>query len=118
MTKYESTIVFDGSLPDEIIAKEQQAIEAYLNEHCSFESVDVWGKKPLAYEIKKKKSGLYCQFVFGCDGDATTLVNDLVRHNKHVLRAMTVIKEDAKIFVTKSLDDNASADYASEEGDE
>ena len=65
---YESVVVFDGSLPDETLTKEQEKIEKFLQKNAEFDKTNVWGKKNLAYEIKKKKTGYYCLFLFTGDG--------------------------------------------------
>ena len=59
MTRYETVLVFDGSLPEETIAKEQQAAEELIKDKGALVSVDTWGKKELAYEISKKRTGFY-----------------------------------------------------------
>ncbi len=105
MTKYETTVVFDGALPEETVAKEQQAIENYLKENAAFEKVEVWGKKPLAYEINKRKSGVFSLFTFNYEGDATELISSLLRYNDNILRTMTVIFEDKKIVISKPVEE-------------
>lgn len=114
MTKYETTVVFDGSLPEETIAKEQQKLEAFITEKCELDSVDVWGKKPLAYEIRKRKTGFYCMFTYTFAGDATSLINDEVRYNSHVLRNMTVIHDDVQFIIKKTEEKPAATEEATE----
>jgi small subunit ribosomal protein S6 len=62
-------IVFDGTLPDDVLQKEQQQIEEFLKSNATFEKTDVWGKRNLAYQIRKKKTGYYCMFLFEGDGE-------------------------------------------------
>jgi small subunit ribosomal protein S6 len=85
-------IVFDGALPDETLQKEQKQIEEFLAQNASFEKTDVWGKRPLAYTIKKKKLGYYCLFLFEGEG---TIVNAIERHiklNEAILRHQTIVR--------------------------
>ncbi len=91
MTKYETTLVFDGSLPEETIAKEQQAIEALVKEKGALISVDTWGKKELAYEINKKRTGFYSLLTYEYEGDANELIAGTFRYNENVIRHMTVV---------------------------
>ena len=89
---YESMIVFDGTLPDETLQKEQAQIEEFLKQNASFEKTDVWGKRSLAYSINKKKIGYYCLFLYEGEG---TIVNALEYHiklNEQILRHQTVVR--------------------------
>lgn len=89
---YESMIVFDGTLPDDVIQKEQKQIEELLKQNSQFERTDVWGKRSLAYTIKKKKSGYYCLFLFEGEGSAITALDKYIKLNTNVLRYMTVVR--------------------------
>jgi small subunit ribosomal protein S6 len=85
-------IVFDGTLPDETLQKEQAQIEEFLKKNASFEKTDVWGKRSLAYPIGKKKIGFYCLFLYEGEG---TIVNALEHHvklNEQILRHQTVVR--------------------------
>jgi small subunit ribosomal protein S6 len=85
-------IIFDGTLPDDTLQKEQAQIEAFLTKNASFEKTDVWGKRTLAYTISKKKIGYYCLFLYEGEG---TIVNALEHHiklNEQVLRHQTVVR--------------------------
>ncbi|MGM0443241.1 MAG: 30S ribosomal protein S6 [Fibrobacterota bacterium] len=119
MNKYETVVVFDGSLPEETIAKEQQAIENAIKESCKLDSVDIWGKKTLAYPIREKKSGFYCLFTYEYDGDANAFISNKVRYNDTVLRSMTVLSEDGPINPRRNDEkDGDSSDDAQKKGDE
>lgn len=101
MKKYETVVVFDGSLPEETTAKEQQKVEELIKSNGLLVDIDIWGKKNLAYEIKKKKTGFYSLFLFEYAGDAATLMNDFFRFNENVLRHITLLREDAVIVAPK-----------------
>ena len=90
---YEAVIIFDGSLPDETIAKEQEKIESFLKENTEFEKTDVWGKKNLAYEINKKKSGYYCAFIFKGEGEICDTLKKSIKLNQNILRHLSVLYE-------------------------
>jgi len=90
---YESVVIFDGSLPDETLTKEQEKIEKFLQANAEFDRTDVWGKKNLAYEIKKKKSGYYCLFLFKGDGEVCDKLHKSYKLNQKILRHMTVLYE-------------------------
>lgn len=89
---YESMIVFDGTLPDDVIQKEQKQIEELLKQCSQFEKTDVWGKRQLAYTIKKKKTGCYCLFLYEGEGDAVVALDKAIKLNTNVLRYLTVVR--------------------------
>jgi len=104
MQKYESVVVFDGSLPAEAIAKEQLKLEELIKENGSLEKIDIWGKKELAYTIDKKKTGFYIFFQYEFSGDANELISGSVRYNEKVLRSMTVLHTGEPFIAKKTVD--------------
>ncbi len=91
---YEAVIVFDGSLPDETLVAEQEKIESFLKKNAAFEKTEVWGKKTMAYEINKKKSGHYCAFIFNGEGDTCDALKKSIKLNQNVLRHLSVLYEE------------------------
>ena len=57
---YEVMVILDPDLEERTVAP---SLDAYLNvvrqDGGTVESVDVWGKRRLAYEINKKNEGIY-----------------------------------------------------------
>jgi small subunit ribosomal protein S6 len=85
-------VVFDGSLPDDVIQKEQKQIEELLKQNASFEKTDVWGKRVLAYTIRKKKTGVFCLFIFEGEGSAVIALDKYIKLNTNILRHLTVVR--------------------------
>jgi small subunit ribosomal protein S6 len=90
---YESVIVFDGTLPDDILLKEQTQIEEFLKQNATVEKVDVWGKRSLAYLIRKKKLGYYCLYQYEGEGAVTGALERHIKLNERVLRHLTVVRD-------------------------
>jgi small subunit ribosomal protein S6 len=91
--KYESAVIFDGSLPDDAIAQEQEKVERFIQKNAEFEKTEVWGKRKLAYDINRKKTGYYCFFIFKAEGNMADKLNKLYKLNSKILRTMTVLYE-------------------------
>lgn len=89
---YETMIVFDGTLSDDVLQKEQKQIEEFISKVAKLERVDVWGKRSLTYTIKKKKTGYYCLFFYEGQGDIATAIDKHVKLNESILRFMTVVR--------------------------
>ncbi len=90
---YEAVIVFDGTLSDEVLQKEQAQIEEFLKQNSAFEKTDVWGKRALAYAINKKKSGYYCLFLFEAEGGVPAALEHHMKLNEKVLRHLIVVRD-------------------------
>ena len=57
-------------------------------------SIDLWGKKKLAYIIDKQKYGTYVQFQFKGEGNCTSSFGMDLEHNPNILSYLTtLIKE-------------------------
>jgi len=60
MRNYELMVILDPDLEERTV---QPSLETYLNlvtqDGGSVESVDVWGRRRLAYEVDKKTEGIY-----------------------------------------------------------
>lgn len=91
---YETMVVFDGTLPDEVLKKEQEKIEKFLKERTTFERTDLWGKMALAYEINRKKTGNYCLFLYKGDGDIATQFDHEFKLDTAILRHLTVVRNE------------------------
>ncbi len=102
--KYETVVIFDGSLPDDAVEEEHRKVEEFLTENTDFEKTDVWGKKNLAYEIDKKKTGNYYLYLYEAEGNISELLNKRFKLNRKILRQMTVLHERVPEIKTKAIE--------------
>ena len=73
MRPYETMIVFDTSVDAQTIQIAlDRALETIRTNGGSPGTIDRWGKRPLAYEINKRKEGYYVLVEF--TGEPTTVV--------------------------------------------
>jgi small subunit ribosomal protein S6 len=60
MRRYEVMVILDPELEERTV---EPSLDTYLNivrkEGGSVEKVDIWGRRKLAYDIKKKAEGIY-----------------------------------------------------------
>ena len=89
---YETVIVFDGTQSDDVLHKEQAQIEEFLKQNASFEKTNVWGKRSIAYPIKKKRLGYYCLFLYEGEGEVVSALERQIKLNERVLRHLTVVR--------------------------
>ena len=64
MNKYESIIIVNSNLNEEEIKKVETSITDLIKENGILEKVENWGKKKLAYPVKKHQYGIYMDFKF------------------------------------------------------
>ncbi len=88
---YETTIIIDPQLDqtkiEELVNKIQKMV---TDEGGSIRKVDHWGKKRMAYEIKKKQYGYYVYFLYESNGKALPQLEKEFRLNEFIIRDLTV----------------------------
>ena len=94
MNKYELALVITPTIDDEArnaeIAKVQELIERFGGK---IEKVDDWGKRRLAYEIKKLNEGFYSFTTFDAPAETPAEMESRLRIMENVLRYLIVRKE-------------------------
>ncbi|MFH1762102.1 MAG: 30S ribosomal protein S6 [bacterium] len=89
--KYEIVLVLDAESDDLQTENEIKIVQEYLEKNCSSVNIIKWGKRKLAYPIKRRKHGEYTIFEF--ETDKNTVVEELERNfriNEKVLRYLSV----------------------------
>jgi small subunit ribosomal protein S6 len=96
MQRYEVVAIVLADLNEDEITALIERIQTIITDRKGvIAKVDKWGKRHLAYEIKKQKDGYYFLIDFAGDG---SVVNEIERNYKiddRVLKFMTVKKEGA-----------------------
>jgi len=88
---YEVMVILDPSLEERTVAP---SLDTYLNvirnAGGSVEKVDVWGRRRLAYEIKKKAEGIYAVIDVSAPPAAVAELDRQLRLNEAVLRTKVI----------------------------
>lgn len=94
MRDYELTLVLKAGLADQerekLLEKIKKLIEAAKGK---IESQDLWGKKALAYLIKKEKEGVYVHLVLSLPEKETDPLERKLKIEEGVLRNLLVRKD-------------------------
>lgn len=94
MKKYELAVVFAPDLDDEARAAQLEMVQGYITRFGgNVEKVDDWGKRKLAYEIKKYNEGFYCFIDFEAESNAPVEIERRVRIMDSVIRYLIISKE-------------------------
>jgi small subunit ribosomal protein S6 len=114
MSKYETTVVLDGSLPQDAIERESKKIQDLLSANGKIIKIDEWGKRSLAYSINKKTTGFYLLFVYEYDGNAGKFIDNNFKFNENIIRHLTVVHEDTSIFAPQKTENEKISEVVSE----
>ncbi len=95
MRTYEVMVILDPSLEERTV---EPSLDKYLNvvrkDGGSVESVDVWGRRRLAYEIKKQAEGIYAVVSLTAEPATVKELDRQLGLNESVLRTK-VMRPDA-----------------------
>lgn len=94
MRNYELMLILDPDLEERTI---EPSLDAYLNlvrsDGGSVESVDVWGRRRLAYEIDKKHEGIYAVVTLSAEPATVAELDRQLGLNESVMRTKVVRPE-------------------------
>ena len=92
MTKYETTFILEPGLDENRVNEEVDRVTAWIKD-LGGEVLDVqrWGKRRLAYEIHKKRDGIYTLVLYTAGTQVVREVERRMRLNESVVRILTVV---------------------------
>ena len=95
MNKYELALVLNPTLDEETKAAEMTKVQELIARFGgTIEKIDDWGKRRLAYEIKKVNEGFFSFITFDASSTAPAEIESRVRIMENVLRYL-IIRKDA-----------------------
>ena len=87
MRAYEVMVILDPTLEERTV---EPSLDKYLNvvrkDGGSVESVDVWGRRRLAYEIRKNAEGIYAVIALNAEPETVKELDRQLGLNESVLR--------------------------------
>ena len=91
MRTYEVMVILDPSLEERTVGP---SLDKYLNvirkDGGSVESVDIWGRRRMAYEIKKNQEGIYAVVSLNAEPDSVKELDRQLTLNESVLRTKVI----------------------------
>ena len=90
MNNYELVTILSMKVSDEAKVAFAEKIKNLISKNGELTNVDEWGKKVLAYEIKKEAEGFYILFTFSSKPDAIVEIERQLKLDESVLKYMTV----------------------------
>ncbi len=113
---YESVVIVNAALEDEqidaTIARIQETVTTHGGEIAE---LDKWGRKRLAYPIKKAKSGYYAIFRFTASPDLIAVLERNYRLDENIVRYLTIALNKFALESISKQKEKAATEAAAEE---
>ena len=96
LRRYELMVILDPNLEERTVpASLDQFLNVVRTDGGDIESVDVWGRRRLAYEIDKNAEGIYAVVEFSAKPDTVKELDRQLSLNESVIRTK-VVRPDAR----------------------
>ncbi len=113
MKKYELIYITDPEKSDEQVEAVIGEIKAFIEkESGTVDLVEQWGKRKLAYAVKKNRYGFYTLIHYSCPPDINSKVELHLKHNESVIKYITLKYDSRSALRPPQMD---SAAYGSTE---
>jgi small subunit ribosomal protein S6 len=116
MKQYETMVIVDAMISEEAIRQELGVIRGKIEATGNIVRVDDWGKRKMAYSIKKKSHGHYCVFYYEAETSVVETLEKDFRINENILRWLTLADHPMTEYAYGDLPDDG--EDASEKGDD
>ncbi|HSJ07862.1 MAG TPA: 30S ribosomal protein S6 [Longimicrobiales bacterium] len=118
MRDYEAVYIFDTQLPEESITEKLDRYHGLLTgAGAEVTALDHWGRRQLAYPIRKQAAGYFVVAQFRSDTDMLPEYERLLKLDEQLLRYLIVLHE-GEPTAPMSIATRAPRDEDDEEGDE
>jgi small subunit ribosomal protein S6 len=121
MTKkiYESAVLINAALEDEQIQSVIERIKEILSSNDGeIKEIEDWGRKRLAYSIKKSKIGYYVIFRFLAYPEIISVLERFYKLDENILRYLTIkLSQIAFEQIEKNNKPQESVETESQDGD-
>lgn len=96
MHQYELMVILDPEIDERTVAPSlDKFLGVIRSDGGTVDSVDIWGKRRLAYEINKKSEGIYAVVNMTATADATKELNRQLSLSEAVMRTKVLRAEEA-----------------------
>ncbi len=111
MRSYQTILILKPDFDETQVDEHLKAIEDLIKtQGGEFLKVDKWGKKRLAYRVKKNRFGFYLNIYHTCDNDKVTALEEKFRLFDPIIKYMVVrLDEKDKERVLKVEEEAAEA---------
>ena len=93
--KYETVFIVDTQITEDEQNGLVEKIKSLIEANATIESVDVWGKRHLAYEIDDRTEGYYVLINFAAKPEFPKELERIYRITEGILRSIIIRKTEA-----------------------
>jgi small subunit ribosomal protein S6 len=94
--QYELMVILDPEIDERTVAPSlDKFLNVIRNDGGTIDSVDIWGRRRLAYEINKKSEGIYAVVQLTANADATVELDRQLKLSEAVMRTKVLRAEEA-----------------------
>ena len=110
--QYELMVILDPEIDERTVAP---SLDKFLNviraDGGTIDTVDIWGRRRLAYEINKKNEGIYAVVNYTANSSASVELDRQLKLSEAVMRTKVLRAEEgfAQVAVAKKLSDEKAA---------
>lgn len=98
--QYELMVILDPEIDERTVAPSlDKFLGVIRSAGGTVENVDIWGRRRLAYEIKKKSEGIYAVVNFTAPSSATVELDRQLRLSEAVLRTKVLRADEAVVRI-------------------
>lgn len=90
MRQYETALIVDAMISEDAIAAELSRVEETIKAAGEIIKIDTWGKRKMAYDIRKKSHGYYAFFYYKAEAHVIEELEKNFRINENILRWMSL----------------------------
>jgi len=99
LRKYEACLLLDPDLDQKGLEEEIASnSEVFTSSGANIVHKELWGRRGLAYPVKKKKEGYYYLFFFESNPQDIEKIGDGLKHREKVLRTLIITKKEFPEF--------------------
>jgi small subunit ribosomal protein S6 len=95
MNQYEIAIVYHPSLEVDLSKAEEQILKVFAASKAKVTNTDNWGKRKLAYPIKKQEFGIYVFYTLDIDPSEVKKIETALNITDEIIRYL-IVKPDLK----------------------
>ena len=116
MNSYEIAILFDPGLEVDLEQATKKVEKIFTDNGGKVTNVDNWGKKKLAYQIKKHDSAVYVFYTVDMPGEGVRKVEYTLNITDEVIRFL-IVRPDQKKIAKAEAEKVSKAEQAAKRGD-
>jgi small subunit ribosomal protein S6 len=116
MHKYELMVILDPTVEERTVAPSlDKFLNVIRNANGTVDNVDIWGRRRLAYEIKKHSEGIYAVVNMTADSAAIVELDRQLNISEAVLRTKVLRADEAVVNIKPVSVPEVSAEEAAAE---